>query len=370
MPESPSQRDPDPPPPSDPPSHSSAQLAALLADALKDAEILRRELAAAKKRADDLDRRYHALVAISDPKSPHADTARIIHDFEQRALDAEAARDDSESRRRLVLESWHQLDRYLQTVELRAADARAGFAKILADPAAAPLVLASIPLPAGLPHPYAYPAPGSMPPPHNHASRTPYPGRPSPHAHRSSQSQSFPPMALPPHPAPNANGRRPREESTDRSGFVDTLAGQPPPKKLKAFGDDRRGRDERAAYSESNLAYMHQRHQPLPPQAIEARERIYQEQRRLPQARMIVPPAGGDQTEYANHRARSRSRSRSSSRSSRSSWSVDEMLLEAANGNGGTPGSAGDAASQRSHRRRHHREDPTHQRYPLTEITL
>ena len=109
---------------------------------------------------------------------------------------------------------------------------------------------------------------------------------------------------------------------------------------------------------------MHQRHQPLPPQAIEARERIYQEQRRLPQARMIVPPAGGDQPEYANHRARSRSRSRSSSRSSRSSWSVDEMLLEAANGNGGTPGSAGDAVSQRSHRRRHHREDPSHQRYP------
>ena len=78
---------------------------------------------------------------------------------------------------------------------------------------------------------------------------------------------------------------------------------------------------------------------------------------------MIVPPSGGE-PEYANHRGRSRSRSRSSSRSSRSSLSVDEMLLEAANGNGGTPGSAGDAASQRSHRRRHHREDPSHQRYP------
>lgn len=250
MPESPSQRDPDPPPPHDPPSHSSAQLAALLADALKDADTLRRELQAAKKRAEDLERRYHALAALSDPKSPHADTARIIHDFEQRAVDAEAARDDSESRRRLVLESWHQLDRYLQTVELRAADARAGFAKILADGATAPLVLTSIPLPGAL-LPYAYPAPGSMPPPHNHASRTPYPaGRPSPHGHRSSHSQSFP-MALPPHPTPNANGRRPREESTDRSGFVDALAGQPPQKKLKGFGDDRRGRDERAAYSES-----------------------------------------------------------------------------------------------------------------------
>ena len=247
MPESPSQRDPDPPPPHDPPSHSSAQLAALLAEALKDADSLRRELSAVKKRAEDLERRYHALAALSDPKSPQADTARIIHDFEQRAVDAEAARDDSESRKRLVLESWHQLDRYLQTVELRAADARAGFAKIIADGGAAPLVLASIPLPGGL-VPYAYPAPGSMPPPH---SRTPYPaGRPSPHGHRSSHSQSFP-IALPPHPAPNANGRRPREESTDRSGFVDTLAGQPPQKKLKGFGDDRRGRDERAAYSES-----------------------------------------------------------------------------------------------------------------------
>src|SRR6266550_5572574 len=100
MPDSPSQRDPDPPPPSSPASPSSAQLAALLTDALKEADALRRELNQAKKRADDIERRYHALSALSDPKSPLADTSRIIHDFEQRALDAEAARDDSENRRR------------------------------------------------------------------------------------------------------------------------------------------------------------------------------------------------------------------------------------------------------------------------------
>lgn len=252
MPDSPSQRDPDPPPPSSPASLSSAQLAALLTDALKDAESLRRELAQAKKRADDIERRYHALSSLSDPKSPLADTSRIIHDFEQRAIEAEAARDDSDTRRRIILDSWHQLDRYLQTVEFRAADARANFAKILADSPGAPLVLTSLPLQAAIPMPFSYPAPGSMPPPQNHA-RTPYPaGRPSPHGHRSSHSQSFPPtMALPPHPPPSANGRRPREESTDRSGYVDTLAGQPPQKKLKGFGDDRRSRDERTTYSES-----------------------------------------------------------------------------------------------------------------------
>ncbi|KAF8622427.1 hypothetical protein AX15_007011 [Amanita polypyramis BW_CC] len=351
-------------------AHSSnAQLAALLADALKETESLRRELALTKKRADDVERRYHALSSISDSKGPLADASRAIQEFEQRALDAEAARDDSDSRRRLVVDTWHQLDRYLQTVEMRAADARAGFAKIVAE-GGGHLVFNAIPLPGGGPVQIPYPPLGAMPPP-NHA-RAPYPatGRPSPLGHRSAQSQSsFPPLALPPHPTPNSNGRRPREESLDRAGYVDTLPGQPPSKKLKGFGDDRRGRDERAAYSESNLAYLHQRHQPLPPQAIEARERIYQE-RRLPQARMIVPPAGGGDPELANHRGRSRSRSRSSSRSSRSSLSVDEMLLEAANGNG-APGSAGDAASQRSHRRRHqhsHKEDLAagSQRHPLS----
>ncbi|KAK2465841.1 hypothetical protein APHAL10511_001482 [Amanita phalloides] len=361
MPDSPSQDFHDPPPPI-PHSHSAAQLATLLADALKDADALRRELAVTKKRADDIEHRFAALSSLADSKLPQADSARIIQEFDQRAIDAEAARDESESRRRLVLDNWLQLDRFLQTIEVRAADARASFAKIIAEGAGS-LILATLPLPGGVPVPYSYPASGTMPPPPNHA-RTPYPsaGRPSSHGHRSTHSQSFPPMPLPPHPTPNGGTRRQREESLDRAGYVDALPGQPPPKKLKGFGDDRRGRDERTTYSESNLAYLHQRHQPLPPQAIDARERIYQErERRQPQARMIVPPTG--ESDHPNHRGRSRSRSRSSSHSSRSSLSVDEMLLEAANGNG-TPASAGDTSSQRSHRRRRHREDATNQRYP------
>ena len=232
-------------------AHSSnAQLAALLADALRDAESLRRELAATKKRADDIERRYHALSSLSDPKSSLADTSRVIQDFEQRALDAEAARDDSDARRRLVVETWHQLDRYLQTVEMRAADARAGFSKIVAE-GGGHVVFNAIPVPGGGPVSIPYPPLGTMPPP-NHA-RTPYPsaGRPSPLGHRSGQSQSSFPLALPPHPTPNGNGRRPRDDSLDGSGYVDSLPGQPPSKKLKGFGDDRRGRDERTAYSES-----------------------------------------------------------------------------------------------------------------------
>ncbi|KIL63313.1 hypothetical protein M378DRAFT_12212 [Amanita muscaria Koide BX008] len=335
---------------------SNAQLASLLAAALNDVETLRRELVATKKRAEDAERRCHAFSSVSDPKSTQADTARIIQDFDQRALEAEAARDDSDSRRRALIDTWHQLDRYLQMVEVRAADARAGFQKIVTDGGGGQLVLNSIPT--------FYSTVGSMAPPPNH-SRALYSSSGRSHGHRSSQSQSgFPPLPLPPHPTPNGNGRRPRDESLDRSGYSDTVPGQPPHKKLKSYGgDDRRGRDERTAYSENNLAYMHRRHQPLPPQTIDSRDRIYVE-RRVPQPRMIVPP-GGEATDYANHRGRSHSRS--SSRSSRSSLSLDEMLLlatgEGANGAGGPA----EAVSQQraSHRRRHHpREDHTNHRYP------
>ncbi|KAM6489355.1 hypothetical protein JOM56_015256 [Amanita muscaria] len=333
---------------------SNAQLASLLAAALNDVETLRRELVATKKRAEDAERRCHAFSSVSDPKSTQADTARIIQDFDQRALEAEAARDDSDSRRRALIDTWHQLDRYLQMVEVRAADARAGFQKIVTD-GGGQLVLNSLPT--------FYSTVGSMAPPPNH-SRALYSSSGRSHGHRSSQSQSgFPPLPLPPHPTPNGNGRRPRDESLDRSGYSDTVPGQPPHKKLKSYGgDDRRGRDERTAYSENNLAYMHRRHQPLPPQTIDSRDRIYVE-RRVPQPRMIVPP-GGEATDYANHRGRSHSRS--SSRSSRSSLSLDEMLLlatgEGANGAGGPA----EAVSQRaSHRRRHHpREDQPSHRYP------
>ncbi|KAF8638774.1 hypothetical protein AX17_001969 [Amanita inopinata Kibby_2008] len=347
---------------------SNSQLAALLTDAFKEIESLRRELAAVKKRAEDAERRYHALSSVSDPKSAQADTARVIQEFEQRALDAEVARDEAESRKRILVETWYQLDRYLHTVEMRAADARAGFSKIVSD-GGGQLILASIPLPGGVPLPMSYPTIGSMAPPVNHA-RTGHPasGRSSSHAHRSSQSQAFLPLSLPPHPNPNGSSRRPRDDSVDRSGYAESVPGQPPTKKLKGYGDDRRGRDERTSYSESSLAYLHQRHQPLPPQAIEARERIYQD-RRVPQARMIVPPGG--EAEYPNHRGRSRSRSRSSSHSSESSLSVDEMLLlatgEAANGNA-APGSPSQVGAHRAHRRRHHhshKEDTSSQRYAL-----
>ncbi|PFH47116.1 hypothetical protein AMATHDRAFT_68400, partial [Amanita thiersii Skay4041] len=358
---------------------SNSQLASLLTDAFKEVESLRRELAAVRKRADDAERKYRALSSVSDPKATQADTARVIQEFEVRALEAEAARDDADSRRRSLIETWHQLDRYLHTVELRAADARAGFSKIVSE-GGGQLILASIPLPGGVPLPVSYPALGSMPPPYGHSRATLHSassGHSSLNANRSAPPTSFPPLSLPPHPPPNpnGNGRRPRDESVDRHGYAENVPGQPPNKKLKGYGDDRRGRDERTSYSESSLAYLHQRHQPLPTQVIESRDRIYQD-RRMPQARMIVPPTG-EGGEYTNHRGRSRSRSRSSSRSTESSLSVDEMLLqatgEAANGTlvPGSPSQPSASSQRTSHPHRRHRAHREYgHRYATTSATI
>lgn len=250
---------------SPPPAPTSNQhLAALLADAYRDADALRTELAAARKRADKAERIHHILhdaaasptpngttPAASTPEHPQAGGApspkqipaeqlkRIVDEYEARLAAAERQRDELEARTRDLQEAWRQLDDFSTALELAAREARGAFARTrVDDPSAAgvPFVLPQLPSwvltassAAGV---YA----GGMPPP----SR----------GHVRSSSSRVPAVAfpLPPHPIPNPptySGRRRRTPS------MDGMYGQPPSKRSRASGDDPRGRDLGAAYSES-----------------------------------------------------------------------------------------------------------------------
>ncbi|KAF7416042.1 hypothetical protein PC9H_002786 [Pleurotus ostreatus] len=64
--------------------------------------------------------------AVHNPDAARA----LILEYEERVAEAEQARDEAEARRRMVVDNWQQLERYLQGLEFHASDARAGFARI------------------------------------------------------------------------------------------------------------------------------------------------------------------------------------------------------------------------------------------------
>jgi hypothetical protein len=135
--------------PSSPPT-SNTQLAALLSEAFREIDALKRDLAIAKKRAERAERLVQTLN--SDPSSSppnqdqqHAQTLkRLIEDYEDRLAQAEMAREDAEARRRVAQESWEQTERYISLVESRAKDARIAFARV-SEGSLVPLVLPPLP---------------------------------------------------------------------------------------------------------------------------------------------------------------------------------------------------------------------------------
>ncbi|KAG6891432.1 hypothetical protein C0992_007211 [Termitomyces sp. T32_za158] len=165
------------------PATTPAGLARLLADAYADADALRRELAATKKRVDHADRLIASLQALRDKP----DQLDVLKQWEQRALAAEQAKDDADVRRNAIESSWAQLNNYLAQLESVAADARAGFSRVFDG--GGPHVVPAVPA-------------------------TRHRGR--------ALLGSFPTLPLPPHPG----SRRPRTPS------IDSYA-HPPPKKSR-----------------------------------------------------------------------------------------------------------------------------------------
>ncbi|KAF8870735.1 hypothetical protein BD779DRAFT_510911 [Infundibulicybe gibba] len=322
-----------------------ARLSSLLTEAYNNVDILRRENLSLRERAEKADRIFKSLQALPSPSnsnppssgSPtlqHPEVARLLLEYEDRARRAEQARDEADARRRMLADNWVQLDRYLANIELRAADARTGYARAVAE-ASNPIITG----PSGV----GISTSNSMPPPSSRHRGTPV----------------FPALTLPPLPNANSvsNKVRPRAGSLDGS-----YVNQPPSKKPRSERDERRGREERAIFTESQSPHLHSAH--TPHQYAESREREYQpatSSARLSrhhltpnhgQARMIMP--GNDRPRSPSSRS---PRSRSSSRS-RDERNGGAHAATNGNGNGNAAGQAGlspPANAPPIHRHRHHR---------------
>ncbi|KIM42561.1 hypothetical protein M413DRAFT_119968 [Hebeloma cylindrosporum] len=252
-------------------ANSNAQLANMLSEAYRDVDVLRRDLALERKRAEHSDR-ILAILKVADTPSPSSSTngasidiaevpknpdmRKVVEEYEKRITEAESARDEAETRRREALDAWRQLDEYLSTLELSARDARAAFCRTrLNDETHGGPFSLSIP-----PTPYFSPSTShvavvsqSMAPPNNLPLRTH-----SSHSSSRRTSSRAPPMVglpLPPHPIPNPSGgglppstgaRRPRTPSVDNL----YAAAQPPTKRSRATLEDQRGREPRSSYSD------------------------------------------------------------------------------------------------------------------------
>ena len=251
-------------------SSSPAQLAALLTKSLQEAEALKDELATVRRRAEKAERLLATFQSSQSPSSnasppgssqgQPAKSAQLpesarkaILEFENRAERAEQARDEAEARLRLLQESWLELDRFLAQMELRNADARAQFARIVAD-AGGPLVpVSSIPsqntvyLPTALQQQQQQQQHIQLPP--LPAVRSHPPVRPR----VPMSTQPFPSVTLPPPPSASSSRVRPRAGSMDAAyNGVLTGPGAPPPsKRPRNDRDAERSRDRHYSLSVS-----------------------------------------------------------------------------------------------------------------------
>jgi hypothetical protein len=375
------------------PSTPPSSLAALLAESYQELESLRHEISSLRKRVEKAERLSSSLQALvsesnpnqnatntSDPASTSTSTTnppfpesatRILMDFEDRAVRAELARDEAEARKRVLMDTWSQLDSYLIAVSEAAADARSGYGRIVSE-GGGQLVLAQIPT-----------LPGSTSGKHQSrvSGRTPVistmtlPSNPYsyPHSHPSPR----PHTQLQPNQNQNQHAvvignRRPRTPSMD--GYQQ----QPPTKRPRGEDRDRSGyvgESVRVPCSEMfilfimSLSQIHASGTLIPHQQPYQGELYhhpdpYAPQHTYPpppppprtshhghlaphppmshlsppptqaQARMILPPHQNHHHSRAHSRSSRRHRtSRSRSSSSSASLSVDEMLLQATTGN-------------------------------------
>ncbi|KAI6007877.1 hypothetical protein EDC04DRAFT_2907558 [Pisolithus marmoratus] len=298
-----------------------AQLAALLADSYRDIESLRKELASARKRLESFEHQVAAFSKSSSSSSPNASSAaisdaaqRYIQEAELRAERAELARDEADARIRVITENWEELRRYLASLDFRSQDARAGFARIMAD-GGGQLVLAPIPV-LGSHHSHFQQPPLHTPP----SATSPAimlipPSQSRVHHRQSSTSSSHPPSSssLPPPQNTSPSRVRPRSGSFDDQSHYPSAPGQPPAKRHRS---DRGEYDHHPHQHSSSLRTRGR------PSDIDIHTPHRSSHRGLASPHLSVQPA------YA-HRSSRVTHSRSSSRSSQRSLSIDEMLLEA-----------------------------------------
>lgn len=213
---------------------SNARLAELLSTCYRDIDALRAELRNARRRAEAAENILNALGSGSgslnsqQQQQPLPEAAiRTLRDYEQRVQQAEVARDEAEARRRVLSENWEEMNRFLNLVEARAADARAGFARIVTE-GGGQLVLPDIPIP-GQHHHHQLNHPNQgltiMPPPSNTRHR----GHSYSRSAINQPTQPWPTLQ----PSPHGQSRvRPRSGSMDGS-YMAGAPGQPPAKRSR-----------------------------------------------------------------------------------------------------------------------------------------
>ncbi|KAG1840242.1 hypothetical protein F4604DRAFT_1833168 [Suillus subluteus] len=225
-------------------NHSNAQLAHLLHNSYCDNDRLTKELSNTKKRLEKAERLLAEFQAATVNGAPLSGEARrVIEEAEARVAHADRQRDEAEARRRVVFESYEELNKYLAAIESRAADARAGFQRILRD-AGGHLVLTPIPNQIQHDHsPYsANPSITVEPPPRS------YPRSHHRYTSSSLSSSALPPGPLP--PPPSTRGVRPRSGSFDDPSYLIALP-QPPSKRLR---NERGEYDHRPPLSASSMS--------------------------------------------------------------------------------------------------------------------
>ncbi|KAF8903661.1 hypothetical protein CPB84DRAFT_719918 [Gymnopilus junonius] len=362
---------------------SNASLAALLSEAYRDAESLRRELAQTRKRAEKLERIYQILHIADIPTSPpstasaggvNGDQAAlqspkhtlqlkaVIDEYEDRLARAEAARDESEARKRDLLDGWDKLEQYLSQLEVSGRDARVAFRSFVMPDGTTSGEGSKVPMRFTSPSPFmGAGAAAMMPPPggvlrSSHSSRHHHAGGAGSSSAASSSSRvAFP---LPPHPNPTPTSvhpppgtRRPRTPSLDSMHG----ATQPPSKRSRAGVDDYRGREPRPSYSESYVSSIQQQQGPLYSDRHAAQQLHLQQRQGVAEPRIIDRKyrssshiGGGGHHHNPNHPPRpgSPSHSRSGSQSSASSMDVDELLLKTAGEENGGPHTNGNGPTR------------------------
>jgi hypothetical protein len=289
-----SPRNPRPPVMTSGPSHSSsnspAQLAAILAETLQENEILKRELAIARRNAE----KYENMVGLTQnspqnstsPPSPEAfsqSALKRLMDCQNKLERMQIERDEAQARIKILQELWNQLNHYLDHCEFRIKDAREGFNRRMADaggklveinPEQLPLHLPEIPFPnAGPFPPPAYLPQESLPP--NNRSRTHHHRQPPPLtniAHgKPSSHHPTPTVLVPPSSSisspiasfsvPSQPNSRVRTRADSFDGPSHSSGGLPPAKRLRG-GDSVYA--ESGKYGGSVRFCVHLRFSPFP----------------------------------------------------------------------------------------------------------
>ncbi|KAJ7030315.1 hypothetical protein C8F04DRAFT_1236606 [Mycena alexandri] len=270
---------------------TESQLVALLSESRREADSLRRELAAVRKKADADNRRLQAL---SINSAEHQ-----VHVFQERLARAEAALEEADARSRLVEQHWLQVDRYLSLVQYQAADARRAFSRLMEQDNGGYLVLpdesqrrerrGDIPLrdlsASGI---YSNRAPFDPRPPHRGS-----PSIPESHPPRRSPDYNIrlPPLLPPRRPSTSASAPRSPPAVEEERRYIDayTSDGSPPHKR------PRRGSGSRPQSPRSPSPVPHRRAStsaPRPHEHLRARppEPMHHHHRAMPPPSLLPAP--------------------------------------------------------------------------------